>query len=151
MKRYLLIAAILALAVLPTFASTGCEDEPTEAEANEQFCDSAGDLIAALRNLRDLDRNSTVEEFQDARDQVATSYDAMIQAAADVAEVRLDELAEARDDLQAAIDDVPEDAMLGEALGAVDDEVDNVTSELSQVLNDVNCGGESGGDSQSDE
>jgi sirohydrochlorin ferrochelatase len=151
MKRSPLIITALGVVMLAAFVFAACEDEPTQAEANERFCDSVGDLVAAFRNLEDLDRNSTIEEVQDERDQVVESWDAMIDAAAGVASVRLDELNDAWDDLQAAIDDVSDEATLGEALDSVDDEIANVTSELSQVLNDVDCGGESGGDSQSDE
>jgi hypothetical protein len=151
MKRSSLVIIGLGLAIFGALVLAACEDEPTEAEANERFCDSVGDLVAAFRNLEDLDRDSTIDEFQDERDAVAASWDAMIDSAAGVADVRLDELNDARDDLQAAIDDVSDEATLGEALDSVDDEIANVTSELSQVLNDVNCGIESGGDSQSDE
>jgi hypothetical protein len=151
MKRtpYILIA--IGVAALSMFAFAACDEEPTQAEANERFCDSVGDLVGALRNVRDIDRNSSQEEFQEARDDLAESYDAMISAAAEVREVRLDELNQARDDLQQAIDEVPDDLTVGETLDAVDDEVDNVVRELSQVFNDVSCGLEPGGDSQSDE
>jgi len=145
-----ILIGIVAIAIA-MFAFTACDDEPTQAEANERFCDSVGDLSAALRNLRDLDSDTTVEEYQDERDQVTESYEAMIEAAASVVGLRLEDLEESRDDLQDALDDVPEDATLGEALEAVDDEVDNVARELSQVLNDVDCSGLPGEDTQSDE
>jgi hypothetical protein len=74
----------------------------------------------------------------------------MVDAAADVASVRLDDVEEARNDLVEAVDAISDEATLGEALDEVDDEIANVVSELSQALNDVDCG-ESGGGSQSDE
>jgi hypothetical protein len=133
------------------FGLAACDDEPTQAEANEAFCDAAANYVAALRDLRDLDQDSTVDELEDTRDQVASLYDEMVEAAAGVAEVQLDEVDEARNDLRDAVDSISGEATLGEALDEVDDEITNVVSELSQVLNDVDCGTEPGDDIQSDE
>jgi hypothetical protein len=151
MKRSPLILLGIGLAAFAMFAFSACDEEPTQAEANEQFCDSVGDFVGALRNMRDIDKNSTNEEFEQARDDLDESYEAMIASAAAVAEVRIDDLVEAREELRSAVDDLSGDLTLEESLEAVDDEVEAVALETSQVLNDVDCGLESGDDIISDE
>jgi hypothetical protein len=151
MKHRLLTILGIGTVLLAGLLLVGCEEEPTQAEANEAFCDSVGDFAGALRNMRDLDKNSTNEEFEQARDDLSESYDAMIASAAGVVEVRLDELNEARDDLQNAVDDLSGDLTLEESLDAVDDEVEAVALEVAQIYNDVDCGREPGDDIISDE
>jgi hypothetical protein len=151
MKRSPLFLAAVGVLVCAAMALAACDDEPTQAEANEDFCDAMADYIAALRDVRDLDDDVSVEEFEETRSRAEDAYEAMIQASAGVVEVRLDELEESREDLQAAYDDVSQDASVGEALEEVDDEIANVAREASQVLNDVSCSLEPDRESQSDE
>lgn len=141
---------MMGLLMASAFAFVACDDEPTQEAANEQFCDDASDLIASLRAIRDLDLNSTVEEIDAARESARDAYADMIASAEGVVDVRLDDLEAAYDQLQEAVDNLDEGATLEDALSEVDDEIENVALEASQVLNDVDCGG-SGSDSQSDE
>ena len=48
--------------------------------------------LAALRDVRDLDGNTSIEEFQDARGGRDRAYDEMIEASAGEVGVRLDDL-----------------------------------------------------------
>jgi len=152
MKRSPLILAGIAVLAMAMFALAACDDEDTQAEANEAFCDAAANYIAALRDVQDLDTDSTTEEVEEAADVARDAYDEMIEASAQVVEVRLDAVQDARDDLQTAIDNVGEETSIGDALDEVDDEITNVVSEVAQVLNGVACSVEpSSGDTSSDE
>ncbi len=86
------------------------DDEPTQVQAQEQFCDDVGAYLAALGALRDVDRNTPIEEFEDAREDVRITYENMIASAQQLPEVRLDDLQEANDNLRAAVDDIDDEA-----------------------------------------
>lgn len=151
MRRSPLILTWLTVAVLAMFVLAACDDEPTQAEANEAFCDAVGNYMAALRDVQDLNRNSSLEEVEEAAQVASDAYESMVEAAAGVVGVRLDDLEEAREELQNAVDDVSEDTDVGDALDEVDDEITNVVREASQVLNDVACSLDEVGDPASDE
>jgi hypothetical protein len=141
----------LGVFMLATLVFIACDDEDTQAEANEAFCDATANYIAALRDVRDLDADSSQEELEDAVDTARDAYDSMVEASLAVTEARLDSVEEARADLQSAIDNVSGEATIGEGLEEVDDEVVNVIIEVSQVQNSVACGIDPGDDSSSDE
>jgi hypothetical protein len=140
------VAAVAALLVL-----AACDDEPTQAEAEEQFCEDTGAYLAALGALRDVDSDTTVDEFDQLRENVRTTHDNLVASAAELRDVRLDDLQEAQDNLRSAIDDIDDDASLQEARDSIEEEVDEVAQQTSQVLNDVNCGSGQGGQERSDE
>lgn len=147
-KRASLILAGLLMASMVAFVA--CDDEPTQQEANEDFCDATSELVASLRNIQDLDSDSTLDEIEDARTRARDARENMIAAASGVTEARLDEFNEAADVLQQAVDDLDEGATLSDALDDLQDEIDDVATEAAQLLNDVDCSGV-GSEGNSDE
>jgi hypothetical protein len=149
-NRIVLVAMGAAAAAL-VLLLTACDDEPTEEQAQEEFCDDAGAFLAALGALRDVDRDTPVEEFEDIREDVQTTYDNMVASAAQLREVRLDDLEQAKANLSAAVDDIDDDASLQEGLASIEEEADEVALQFSQVFNDANCGSGQGAQENSDE
>jgi hypothetical protein len=98
-----------------------------------------------------VDKDTPISEFEDSRENARTAYDNMIASAAQVRDVRLDDLQNANENLRAAVDDIDDDATLQEAKDSIQDEVDEVSNQLSQSLNDVDCGSGQGGQERSDE
>jgi hypothetical protein len=156
MRDYTWLAVVVAVAagLLMTaviVALLGAwDDEPTQVEAEEQFCDDVGVFLVALGDLRDVDSDTSIEEFQESRENARIAYDNMIASAQEVAEARVDDLQEANDDLKAAVG-VDDDATLQEARDSIQDEADEVSKQISQLLNDVNCGSGQGAQENSDE
>jgi hypothetical protein len=148
MKRATLV--LLGILAATAFAFVACDDEPTQEEANEEFCDDVSELLASLRAIRDLDADSTFEEVEDARERARNAYEGMVESSRDVVDVRLDSVEEAYDELQRTVNAIDEDTTLGDALGAVDDDVENLATEVSLIFNDVDCTG-IGSESPSDE
>ena len=139
MKRASLV--LLGLFTASVLVFVACDDEPTQQEANEQFCDDTAEFIASLRVIRDLDPESTIEEIQEARDRAVDAHEDMVASAEGVVDARLDDLQTAWADLQSAVQGLDDDATLEQALDDVDDELDEASSEAAQVLNDVDCSG----------
>jgi hypothetical protein len=152
MKRNRMIfIALGAAAAASLLLLSACDDEPTEEQAQEEFCDDAGEFLAALGALRDVDSETSVDDFEDIREDVRITYENMIASAAELREVRLDELEQANENLRGAIDDIDDDATLQEALSSIEEEADEVVLQLSQVFNDAECGSGQGGQENSDE
>ena len=140
MKRWAALV-MTGLLMVSMFAFVACDDEPTQAEANEEFCDDVAELIASLRVIRDLDANSTFEEVEEARDRARDAYARMVESSEDVVEARLDDLDAANEELQRAVNDIDEDSTIGDALDSVDEELEEVAKQAAQILNDVDCSG----------
>jgi hypothetical protein len=149
MNRVTLLMFGILAASFVVFAA--CDDEPTQAEANEQFCDDVSELIASLRVIRDLDADSTFEEVEDARERARNAYNAVLESREGVTEARFDDLEAAEQELQQALGDIDEDSTIGDALESVDDEIEAVALAAAQILNDVNCGRTGDSESQSEE
>jgi hypothetical protein len=150
MRNKWLSAAVAATAGLALLLAA-CDDEPTEEEANEAFCNDVGDFLAALGELRDVDEDTSVEEFEETRELVRTTYEDMIQSAQGVRNARIDELNEANENLRAAVDDIDDDASLQEGLDSIEEEADAVSEEVAQMFNDVQCGSGQGGEEDREE
>ena len=138
-KRVILI--LMGVLTASAMVLVACDDEDTQAEANEQFCDDTAEFIASLRVIRDLDANSTFEEVEEARDRARDAYARMIESSEDVVDARLDDLEAANQELQRAVNEIDEDSTIGDALDSVDEEIEEVATEASQILNDVDCSG----------
>lgn len=142
---------LIGLLAASMFAFVACDDEDTQQEANEQFCDDTAELIASLRVIRELDSDSTIEEIEEARDRARTAYENVLESSVDVVESDLQALQDAFDELQAAIDDIDEGTSIGDALDQVDNEVEAFTQEAAKILNDVDCGSVGGSESNTEE
>jgi hypothetical protein len=142
------IAVIIGIGVVVAIVE---DDEPTQVEAEEAFCDDVGAYTAALGAIQDADRNTPIDEFEGLRENAINAYENMINSARAVGYARLDELEEANNELRAAVDDIDDPATVGEALDSVEEEVEQVSIEISQILNDVDCGSGQGAQERSDE
>jgi hypothetical protein len=147
----MIFIALGAAAAASLLLLSACDDEPTEEQAQEDFCDDAGEFLAALGALREVDGDTSVEDFEDIREDVRITYENMIASAAELREVRLDELNQANENLRGAIDDIDDDASLQEALSSIEEEADEVVLQLSQAFNDAECGSGQGAQENSDE
>ena len=75
----------------------------------------------------------------------------MITSGQQVRDVRLDEFQAANEAFREAVDDIDDEATFQEARDSIRDEAEEVSVQLSQVLNDVNCGSGQGAQENSDE
>ena len=149
MKRATLL--LFGLLAASMFAFIACDDEPTQEEANKEFCDDMGEFVASLRVIEDLNRDSSIEDVEAARERARTAYENILESAVGVVEVQIDDLQDAYDELLAAVDSIDDEATIEEALDSVDDEVANVATEAGIVFNDVDCENASSDQKQSNE
>ncbi|MBP7411025.1 MAG: hypothetical protein KA818_05705 [Methanoculleus sp.] len=130
----------VALVLILACAGAGCV-QPSEKEAEAQLCQDLGELGAALENMENTTLRSSVGDIRDGRDQVKSAMEKVRDSAAEVANIRLDRLNAAYEDLDRAVQDLPDDATVPEAIQTIRPYVQAVRDEQRSLYADLNCTG----------
>lgn len=130
----------VALVLILACAGAGCV-QPSEKEAEAQLCQDLGELGAALENMENTSLRSSVGDIRDGRDQVKSAMEKVRDSAAEVANIRLDRLNAAYEDLDRAVQDLPDDATVPEAIQTIRPYVQAVRDEQRNLYADLNCTG----------
>ena len=132
-------AAAATLALGAALLTGACSD--TAEENNAEACTALTEYQSALSSLRDsLTADATVEQVQDARDDVASAASDLDSALGDVAQDRVDALNQAWSDLDAAITDADSDATLQEAADTIRAQAQEVESARADLGSELECG-----------
>lgn len=117
------------------------DDDPSPEEAMADLCTDLSELQVSLQNLEQVrtNPNATVEQLEDARDEVNDQLDDVESSADDVDEANVDALNDAYDNLDQAIDDIDDDATLADAGQSVQDEIQAVNAAWESLLGGLNC------------
>jgi hypothetical protein len=108
-------------------------------EAETNLCKSLNDFEAALIALGDISLDSTVEDIQNNYKAVEDAWNKVVADTENVGTARSDDLKKAYDNLDKAIDDIPGDATVTEALQSIADEAAAVVAAWEQLFNDLDC------------
>jgi len=130
--------AAVALAVA-SLALNACSP-PSPQENVSQACAAAESLAASVEQFRStLSADATIEQVRSARDDVVASYDALVAEAQDVAQDRKDELETNVEEFQSAVDDVPDDTKLPDAVESLRNESADVGTALDGLEAELQC------------
>ncbi|GAA3688563.1 hypothetical protein GCM10023081_27380 [Arthrobacter ginkgonis] len=117
----------------------GC-GSPSPQENVSQACTASEAFGAALKTFQDtLTTDATVEEIQAAREGVRGTYATLVNEVGDVARDRMAEVETATNELNAAVDAVPSDAALSDALGSLKNEATDVVNARNDLDNALKC------------
>lgn len=133
---YKIRQAILVGIVVPLVAACA---GPSVSEAETQLCDDLGQLATALQGLGQINAQSTVNELEAARKNVADSYQAVRSSAEAVEQARLNELETAYGDFQKSVDNISGQETLGEAATTITTRAANVVTAREQLFGDLSC------------
>lgn len=137
------IALGFAVAMLAgcSTSSPGASVSSARAEENvSQACAAASAYAAALTNFKQtLQPGATVGQLDSARDQVAKTFDDLIQASQDVAKDEVDAVKTAEENFERAVKAVPDDATLTQAVASLRDEAANVQAAVSDLQTAAKC------------
>lgn len=137
-------AGVLTLGVA-TVVAAGCGQ--TEADAEAALCADLGSLRSSVETLRDTSAYTTIEEFNEARENVRGAWGDVRDSAANLGSERTDDLDDAWKDLQDAIDDIDDDASLAEATAEVATAIDTYNETADDIRSGLDCSGAEGDDS----
>ena len=131
MKRTFALVAAAALVVAA--CSSGLDS------ATKEYCDDLATLQTSIEKVQDLSVDSTVDDVADIRDGIADAYIAVAESAVNLDDALTEEIVTAQQDFDAAIEAIPGDASLGDA---VDDlkaaQTDYVTA-LKNTMSKLSC------------
>lgn len=137
------IAAGAAIALLTGCgpSSPGTSVSSARAEKNvSQACAAASAFAGALTNFKQtLKPGATVEQIKSAREQVAKTYDDLVNASQDVAKDEMDAVKKAENNFDQAVRAVPDDATLTQAAASLRDDAANVQAAVSDLQTSTKC------------
>ena len=133
MRKLTLLGLVILL--LPLLAACGTTVDSAKAD----FCDDLGAFSESLGGLRDISIGSTKDDLQDALKDAEGAWGNVKDSAGKLQDVQLDAVENAFDDLKDAIQDIPDDATLAEALAAVKDAALATANQIVQITT-TTCG-----------
>jgi hypothetical protein len=128
----------LTLIVFPLLLAVSCSNETTQ-EKTARLCTNLATLGSSVANLKSINPNSTMGEFRNAEREVKTAFGEVQTSARDVQDARLDDLQTANNNLDRAIQDIPSNATLQEAVISISDDVLAVEVAQDQLRSGLNC------------
>ena len=137
-----MIALGAAIGLLAGCSTTSPSTSPatSQTQSVSPVCAASAAFSASLTNFKDtLKPGATVGQIQSARDQVAKAYDNLLTAAGDAAKERVDAVKTAQQKFASAVNAVPNDATLTQAVNSLRDEAANVQAAISDLSNDAKC------------
>jgi hypothetical protein len=126
----------LALAFIPAVAACG---GPSVEEAEASLCDDLNEFAVALQNLGQVNAQSTVREFESARQDVINAYQSVKASAETVETARLDELDAAYAEFDRTVNSISGRDTLGEAAVEVNAQAENVAAARQQLYSGLTC------------
>lgn len=142
--RMLAFAAAMALLAGCSTTSPGTSPSATPTTSQTKtvspVCAAAAAFSTALTNFKDtLKQGATLDQIRAARDQVVKAYDNLTSAATDVAKERVDAVKDAQKKFAAAVNAIPDNATLTQAVNSLRDEAANVQAAISDLTSEVKC------------
>lgn len=118
--------------------ATACA-QPSTPEAQANLCTSLAEFKTSLATLKSVGPSSTVEDLKQAQAGVKQTWDS-IQSDFQVLEMaRIEDLSQAYNNLDKAINSVPDQATLSEGAGAIQTEVTAVSAAQDQLYSGLQC------------
>jgi hypothetical protein len=135
----ILLAVGIAAALLIGYWATRGGGE-SQADAQAAFCSSLRTLESDVQSLTALDPSSASQsDYQDAVNSIEGAWDDVKSDGSTLASIDMSTLDSAWDDFKSAVDDVPDDASVSDALGDVSSAAQPLASTVESTLTGPDC------------
>ena len=129
---------------LVLLVATACMDQESQPSAEAAVCASVSALGTALQDFRDLDpATASIEEVQGARDDIQAAWDQVKSEATELTEADEAAVDEAWNGVAQSIDDFPSDEPIEEGLASVQDAAGDVQTAFQEMADGLGCNLES--------
>jgi hypothetical protein len=133
LKRIITVGCTLLLGA----ALAGCSVTPSEARA--EFCSSLGTLEQAIASYEALGPNATIGQYKDGQQAVNQAWQDVLQAGAQLSDVKADFFYATVLDLQQTVYSLPESTTVEQALATVQPKVAAVKASAKTLRTTVAC------------
>jgi len=132
------VAAIVAAILIGYFATR--DSGPSQAEAQQSFCTSLSTLDSSVQALTSLDpKSASKSDYQSAVSTIETNWDQVKTDASDLASIDQSTLDSAWDSFKSAVDAVPSDASVSDALNDVKTSAQSLGTTVKSTLTGPDC------------
>jgi hypothetical protein len=129
------VGAIILIAIL---ANQGGGE--SQAQARESFCSSLTALDTSISDLTNLDPSTaSTSDYQSAVSEIENSWDQVKSDASNLKDISTTQLDDAWDSFKSAVDDVPSDASVTDALNDVKSASQSLASTVKTTLSGPDC------------
>ena len=116
------------------------KDENSQADAEAAFCSSLDSLESSVQALLALDPSTaSKDDYQADVDTIQSDWDQVKSDASSLVNVDMSTLDSAWDSFKSAVDDVPDDASVSDALNDVKSAADSLASTVKSTLSGPDC------------
>ena len=117
-------------------------DGESQADAQQAFCSSLSTLDSSVEALTNLEPTSASQsDYESAVSTIESDWDQVKTDASDLASIDMSTLDDAWDSFTTAVDDVPDDASVSDALSDVKSSADSLVSTTKSTLTGPDCSG----------
>jgi hypothetical protein len=112
----------------------------SQADAQQSFCSSLSTLEGSITSLTSLSpTTASKSDYQSAVDEIQSDWDTVKSDASDLANVTMSQLDSAWDSFESAVQDVPDDASVSDALNDVKSSAQSLGSSVQSTLTGPDC------------
>jgi hypothetical protein len=134
----LVVAGVAGAIVIGIWATSGGGE--SQADAQQAFCSSLSTLESSVEALTSLDPTSASKsDYQSAVSTIESDWDQVKSDASNLASIDMSTLDSAWDSFKSAVDDVPDDASVSDALSDVKSSADSLVSTVKSTLTGPDC------------
>ena len=134
----LLAVGIGAAVLIGIYAVT--KDENSQANAQAAFCSSLSTLDSSITSLTSLDPSSaSKDDYQSAISTIESNWDQVKSDASNLASIDMSTLDSSWDSFKSAVDAVPDDASVSDALSDVSGAAQSLGSTVKSTLTGPDC------------
>ena len=126
----------ISILLFSMFVITGCSQSLEEAQVD--FCQALVAYGDAVQELQNVNANTTIDELQSARDDVADALEDVISAGGNLRNSRLRAAENAWENTQEAINDISGDATLAEAAATIRGQAVVLATEIDRITS-ITC------------
>jgi conjugal transfer/entry exclusion protein len=131
----LIAVGVVAAVLIGIYAVT--KDENSQANAQASFCSSVSSLESSVQALDPS--TASQSDYQDDVSAIEGDWDQVKSDASDLASINMSTLDSAWDSFKSAVDDVPDDASVSDALNDVKSSADSLVSTVQSTLTGPDC------------
>ena len=136
----LVVAGVVGAILIGIWATSGGGE--SQADAEQAFCSSLSTLESSVEALTSLDPTSASQsDYQSAVSTIESDWDQVKSDASNLASIDMSTLESAWDSFKSAVDDVPDDASVSDALSDVKTSADSLVSTVKSTLTGPDCTG----------
>ena len=139
-KGWIIVLVTVGVGAAILIGLLGSRGGESQADAQQSFCSSLDTLESSVTSLTSMSPTSaSKDDYESAVSEIESDWDDVKTDASDMANVTMTQLDDAWDSFESAVQDVPDDASVSDALGDVSSAANTLGSTVKSTLSGPDC------------